>query len=531
MRNKIETRLKRLEACPKLKRKQQGVSSDGYAYPPGWSPKSSAQKAALESKADILLFGGAAGSLKTETLLVDAARESNNRNLRAIIFRQRLTQHSDIVDKSHRLYKPMGAEYLSSTLTWTFPSGATIRFAYITTDQDIWEYLGPRYSFIGFDESTFHTEYQIRNMLGRLSATDRTLRLRMRLASNPGQIGAAFHKRMFLRGGCPVHSPLQCAEPGKLYWDARWPSDQQPLMDDDGNGFSVAFIPGRLTDHNLLDAKYIYRLRGMSGCLSAAMEQGCWCALQGAYFANWNAKKMVIPYATVVAEWWDSHFLSLDYGFGKSSASAHLHVRTRDGRIRTVGEFVAPHLPAYEFAKEVVRRFVVPTTQGQRRKIIAVYLDPANFKNIGDGHTIANQINEVLEPYDLGVLAASNDRIGGWQLMYQMLQTGEWQIADTCPKLIEAIPSRMHDDKKSGDLVKVPGDELDDVADSARYGIYTFITLSEKPKELIVREAIAPLAAQGDLTSSLIRYQQMMEDPQPNYRPATLGRYSRWRRR
>jgi hypothetical protein len=89
----------------------------------------------------------------------------------------------------------------------------------------------------------------------------------------------------------------------------------------------------------------------------------------------------------------------------------------------------------------------------------------------------------------------------------------------------------MHDDKKSGDLVKVPGDQLDDVADSARYGIYTFITLSEKPKELIVREAIAPLVAQGDLTSCLIRYQQMMEDPQPNYRPATLGRYSRWRRR
>jgi len=45
-----------------------------------------------------------------------------------------------------------------------------------------------------------------------------------------------------------------------------------------------------------------------------------------------------------------------------------------------------------------------------------VYLDPANFKNIGDGHTIADQINEVLEPYDLGVIAASNDRIGGWQL-------------------------------------------------------------------------------------------------------------------
>lgn len=109
-------------------------------------------------------------------------------------------------------------------------------------------------------------------------------------------------------------------------------------------------------------------------------------------------------------------------------------------------------------------------------------------KNIGDGHTIANQINEVLEPYDLGVLAASNDRIGGWQLMYQMLQKSEWQVADTCRKLIEAIPSRMHDEKRPGGVLKVPGDPLDDVADDARYGIYTFITTTEKPRELAIAE-------------------------------------------
>jgi len=50
--------------------------------------------------------------------------------------------------------------------------------------------MGPRYSFIGSDESTFHSEYQVRNMLGRLSSTDKTLKLRMRLASNPGSVGA-----------------------------------------------------------------------------------------------------------------------------------------------------------------------------------------------------------------------------------------------------------------------------------------------------------------------------------------------------
>jgi hypothetical protein len=122
-------------------------------------------------------------------------------------------------------------------------------------------------------------------------------------------------------------------------------------------------------------------------------------------------------------------------------------------------------------------------------------------------------------------LPASNDRIGGWQLMYQMLQKGEWQIADTCQKLIEAIPSRMHDEKRPGDVLKVPGDPLDDVADDARYGIYTFITTTEKPRELAIAEDCRQLAEQGDLTSASIRYQQMVSEsksdstgPTPRFR-------------
>ena len=155
--------IKRIRAQAKVFRNSKVAKSQSSVYPSGWAPKTEAQRAALASPADILFFGGAAGSLKTETMLVDAARESGNPNLRAIIFRQQFTQMTDIVDKTHKLFKPMGATYVS---------GAKIRLAYISTDKDIWEYLGPRYSFIGFDESTFHSEYQIRNMLGRLSSTD-----------------------------------------------------------------------------------------------------------------------------------------------------------------------------------------------------------------------------------------------------------------------------------------------------------------------------------------------------------------------
>src|ERR1051326_3938638 len=213
-----EKRIERLERCHERRRScKRSPRAHKEVYPPGWTPKTAAQKDALESRADILLFGGAAGSLKTETMLVDAARESNNSNLRAIIFRQQLTHLTDIVEKTRRLYTPMGATFVGSpSPTWTFPSGAKIRLAYLSSDDDIWHYQGSRYSFIGFDESTLHTEYQIRNMLGRLSSTDKSLRLRVRLASNPGNVGAAWHKETSLRGACPVHGALRCGPPGKL---------------------------------------------------------------------------------------------------------------------------------------------------------------------------------------------------------------------------------------------------------------------------------------------------------------------------
>src|SRR3984957_6658847 len=200
-----------------------------------WMPATAAQRSALDSEADILLFGGSAGSLKTETMLMDAVQEYANPNLRAIVFRSSFVEMTDLIDKTRRLYAPLGGVFVGSPKwTWSFPSGATIRFAYMKTDDDVWKYLGPRYSFIGFDESTLHTERQVRNILGRLSSTDSGLRLRMWVTSKPGNVGAAWHQKLFLRGHCPVPTPQECARPSQLY-RYRWlPSDEQPIP------FSVA---------------------------------------------------------------------------------------------------------------------------------------------------------------------------------------------------------------------------------------------------------------------------------------------------
>jgi hypothetical protein len=268
----------------------------------------------------------------------------------------------------------------------------------------------------------------------------------------------------------------------------------------------------------------------MSGGAAAAMEQGCWCSLEGAYFPFLHAG-MVHPLAEAGVEWWHNHFLSIDYGYGKSSSSVGLYVRGPaevrhklevpgmrlqqqdgpefpQGRIRKIGELVVPHVAAYELAEMVVRAFIAPDENGRRRRIVAAYLDPANFKDIGDGHTIADQINEVLDPWEITCERASNDRLGGWQLLYRMLRTGEFALTDVCPRSFEALRTRMHDDTRPGDLRKIPGDPLDDVADETRYALYTFVQQATIPRQLLLQQAVRGL----DVGSAAIRWQQKEEE-------------------
>ena len=87
----------------------------------------------------------------------------------------------------------------------------------------------------------------------------------------------------------------------------------------------------------------------------------------------------------------------------------------------------------------------------------------------------------------------------------------------------------MHDEKRPGDVLKVPGDPLDDVADGARYGLYTFITSTEKPPELVIHDQLRQLAKQGDLTSAAIRFAQYAAESECRYQPATVGRLRRRR--
>jgi hypothetical protein len=102
-------------------------------------------------------------------------------------------------------------------------------------------------------------------------------------------------------------------------------------------------------------------------------------------------------------------------------------------------------------------------------KIDAIYLSPDAFARRTDEASIAEQMGDVFVAAGLPrPIPADDDRIGGWMLMYQMLDAGEWLLTENCAELIRSLPNLIRDPARIEDIEKMDGD---DAADAARYGI------------------------------------------------------------
>jgi hypothetical protein len=536
-----------------------------------WKPENRTQYQALNSTAEILLFGGAAGGLKTETLLMDAVSECFNPNLNAIIFRESFPQLADIIRKSHRLYQgyPYFGKYNPQDHVWRFPvnlwaaqlgiekpiyreDGARIKFGYLRNDNDVHQHQGQEYSFVGFDESTHFSEFQVRYMLTRLRSTDPTLRLRLRLCTNPGNIGHEWHMHVFMGGKCPhcEFNESAARQPFKLYSDAQF-SDGTPVE------HTTQFIPSKVTEHTLFgdgNRDYIRKLRLQRPTEAKALLEGCWALFEGQYFSCWNTRRgyaidvetgeeyvpepdmrMVVPRGEVNVQWWWSGFVGGDYGYGVSAASGVLCVRTPgqehfpNGRVYVIGEHIGEREAIGDWTRSLLSRLLLTKyagslehSDGQRLKILGMYLGPDSFNDEGydEGHSLASQSDGVLKRYGLRWQLADNDRVGGWQLIWSMLKSGELVICDNCTELLKAIPSRIHNKKKTGDIEKKPGDKLDDLMDALRYAVYTFIRAAIKPAEIRVAEVMqrAP-----DPTSAMIAKRKLEGQIKQEKTPVFVG--------
>jgi predicted phage terminase large subunit-like protein len=173
------------------------------------------------------LFGGAAGGGKSDALLMAALMYVGVPGYAAIIFQRALTDFAlpgGLIDRAHDWLGGTDATWDESTKTWTFPSGATLTFGYIKNYRDCLRYKSTEFQFIGFEELTRYREKEYRYLFSRLrkkreldksllpSGVEKeileamqqawkSLPLRMRGVTNPGDIGHEWVKQRFIVEG------------------------------------------------------------------------------------------------------------------------------------------------------------------------------------------------------------------------------------------------------------------------------------------------------------------------------------------
>ena len=128
----------------------------------------------LASKADIAIYGGAAGGGKTWSLLLEASRHVWNPDYRCVIFRRTYTQatgEGGIWQASFKIYPMMNAIPKQDDLSWVFPSGARIKFSHMQYEKDKLDYQGSEIVLIGWDELTHFTESQFFYLMSRNRST------------------------------------------------------------------------------------------------------------------------------------------------------------------------------------------------------------------------------------------------------------------------------------------------------------------------------------------------------------------------
>jgi len=151
-------------------------------------PQAGYQMMALQSEADILIGGGAAGVGKTFTLLLEPLRHVTTPNFGAVIFRRTspmIRAEGGLWDSSSKLYSMIdGATPRRTMLEWQFINDVRIKFSHLEYEKNIYDWQGSEIPFIGFDELTHFTRKMFFYLLSRNRSTS-GVRPYVRATCNP----------------------------------------------------------------------------------------------------------------------------------------------------------------------------------------------------------------------------------------------------------------------------------------------------------------------------------------------------------
>lgn len=427
------------------------------------------------------LYGGAAGGGKSLGLLWEAivhCLEFAGSNV--LLLRREFTRlNSGLIDHFLKYVpKAIYTRFNASEHVVHFANGSKLQFGHCQHEKDVRNYQGAEYLFIGFDELTEFTYPMWDFLKTRNRCPIKGTFPCMAGATNPGGVGHAWVKALWIE----KHAP----------------SGVESLVYDPSQ---YSFTPAKLWDNPVYanDQNYIASLQSVAPELRAAMLEGSWELFAGQYFDLFDPAEHCLEIADaekIIQPWW-TRWISIDWGF-KHHTAVHWHATGNVNNQEIVVTY--RELVVNELSENMLGLQIAEHNRGDR--VRSVFLSPDAFAERTSANTIAEKLGEVLGTAGIPRPdKADDDRVGGWRLMYRMLEEKAWFLSRACPEAIKALPLLIHDEKHPEDVLKT--EEIqDDVADGLRYGLKTMLSPRSKPQSVILQEALAaaPTFTQAHIT-------------------------------
>ena len=343
--------------------------------------------------------------------------------------------------------RPLLAEYgevLSYSETdkcLSLPNGSSIALGYCSSTRDVLRYQGQEYDIIAIDEATQLSEYQFSIFKACLRGT-RDVPRRMYLTCNPGGVGHAWVKRLFV--------------------ERNFRGDENP---DD-----YLFISAQVYDNPILmqaDPDYVRQLESLPQKLRDAWLYGRWDVFEGQFFSEFDPEVHVCAPKTIPSSL--HYFVAFDYGF--DMLAALLIGYDTGGNLFVVDEFCKPNLTLREAAHRVAC-----LCQGRQVRYAVASPDLWNRRQDSGKSGF-----ELMQPV-IGMppmCAADNRRIPGWRVLREYLQPASGaptlRISSVCTELIRSMPALLCDAMRPEDASDEPHD-VTHAPEALRYAVMSRIS-------------------------------------------------------
>ena len=381
------------------------------------------QKLFFQSRARYTAYGGARGGGKSWAL----RRKLVALCLRYAGIRCLLIRRSYAELKGNHLY-PLLKEY-GDLITYKemekrlhFPNGSTIALGYCASNRDLTRYQGQEYDIIAIDEATQLSEYQFSVFKACLRGTEAFPR-RMYLTCNPGGIGHAWVKRLFV---------------DRIFREEEDPHDYQ-------------FIPALVYDNPVLlraDPDYVRQLESLPQKLRAAWLYGEWNVFEGQFFPEFQADLHVCHAKEIPHHL--RYFAAMDYGF---DMLAVLLIGCDElGNLFVVRELCHPNLTLRDAGAATAELLCGYPVE-------YVVASPDLWNRRQDTGRSGFEIMQAIDGMP-PMRAADNRRIPGWRILREYLGGGEerprLRISSGCTELIRSLPALLCDPTRPEDASGEP---------------------------------------------------------------------------